>query len=65
MESHVRIPLGRDQHTDRRRENPLYKSVLEKKKSKKKKRKLTPILAAENSVKTNFGHKTRTKEGEK
>jgi hypothetical protein len=48
-------PLSAGSNTlTRRRENPLYKQASAEKKH--------VILAAENSVKTNLGHKTR-KEG--
>jgi hypothetical protein len=55
MDSHIRTTSGRVQHTDRRGKNPLYKQAGTEKT-------LNVILAAENSVKSNLGHKTR-KEG--
>jgi len=55
MDSHIRTTSGRVQHTDRRRENPLYEQASAEET-------LNVILAAEKSVKSNLGHKTR-KEG--
>jgi len=49
MHSHIRTISGTAQHTDRRRENPIYEQASAEKT-------LNVILAAENWVKYNLGH---------
>jgi hypothetical protein len=54
MDSQIRTTLGRVQHTERRSKNPLCKKASDE-------TIFNVILAAENSVKTKSGYKTRKK----